>query len=83
MSTTTEPIAPAATMPEPEWIRVKQACEWTSMCKPTLYKLMAAGKVRFISLREHGTAKGTRLISFPSLKAFLESRAQGGEGEKP
>lgn len=75
---TIEPIAAAAVMPEPEWIRVQQACDWCGICKPVLYRLMAAGKIRFVSLREAGQVKGTRLVSFPSLRAFLESKAQGG-----
>lgn len=79
MSATTDPIAPAPSMPEPEWIRVKQAEAWSGLCKPSLYKLMKAGKIRFVSLRERGAVRGTRLISFPSLKGFLDSRATGGE----
>lgn len=78
---TTEPIAPAATMPEPEWIRIKQASAWCGMCRSVLYNLMADGKIRSVSMRERGATKGTRLISFPSLKAFLESKATGGEAQ--
>lgn len=78
MPKTIDPIAPAATMPEPEWIRVNQASSWCGLPKQTLYRLMASGKVRHVSLRERGCAQGTRLISFPSLKAFLESKAEGG-----
>ncbi len=78
MSTTTDPIAPASVMPEPEWIRVHQACQWSGMCRSLIYKLMSSGKIRSVSLRERGTIRGTRLISFPSLRAFLESKAEGG-----
>jgi len=78
---TIEPIAAASVMPEPEWIRIAQACQWSGISKPQFYHLMAAGKIRFVSLREKGTARGTRLVSFPSLKAFLESRAKGGQGD--
>ncbi len=81
MSTTTAPIAPAATMPEPEWIRAKQAAEWTGLCRSAIYKLLDGGKIKFVHLRERGKSKGTRLISFPSLKAFLESKATGGEAQ--
>ena len=76
---TTDPIAPAATMPDPEWIRVAQACAWMGVSKPTLYNLMSQGKFKFVSLREKGCTRGTRLISFASLKAFLESKAEGGQ----
>ncbi len=78
MSTTTDPIAAASTMPEREWIRVDQACQWSGICRSLIYKLMTSGKIRSVSLRERGTSRGTRLISFPSLRAFLESKAEGG-----
>ncbi|MES2708089.1 MAG: hypothetical protein V4726_15965 [Verrucomicrobiota bacterium] len=78
MSTTTDPIAPAPAMPEPEWIRVKQAVAWSGISESTLYTLMAAKRFKSLTLRERGQARGTRLISFPSLRAFLESKAEGG-----
>lgn len=81
MSATAEPIAPTATMPEPEWIRIPQASAWCGMCRSSLYQLINEGKVRSVSMRERGTTRGTRLISFPSLKAFLESKATGGEAQ--
>ena len=79
MSQTAEPIAPAATMPEPEWIRIPQASAWCGMCRSALYQLINAGKIKSVSMRERGTTRGTRLISFPSLRAYLEARATGGE----
>lgn len=81
MSLTTEPIAAAATMPEREWIRVKQAIAWSGIGETKLYTLMARKRIKSITLREFGERRGTRLISFPSLKAFLEARATGGESQ--
>ena len=82
MSQTIEPIAPASTMPEPEWIRVKQAIAWSGIGETKLYGLMASKKIKSVALRERGETKGTRLISFPSLRGFLESKATGGESEE-
>jgi hypothetical protein len=79
VSKTIEPIAPAATMPEPEWIRVKQAVAWSGISETNLYVLMAAKRFKSVTLRESGKSRGTRLISFASLKGFLESRATGGD----
>jgi hypothetical protein len=79
MSQTADPIAPAATMPEPEWIRVKQAVTWSGLGRTIIYHMMDSGKIKSVSMRERGMTKGTRLISFASLKGFLESRATGGD----
>lgn len=76
---TIDPIAPATTMPEPEWIRVKQAIAWSGIGETKLYDLMGKKKIKSVTLREKGETKGTRLISFASLKAFLESKAEGGQ----
>jgi hypothetical protein len=43
-----------------------------------LYNLLNRGLVKSVSLKERGQIKGTRLVSFHSLKAFLESKATGG-----
>lgn len=69
---------PAHTIPS-DWLRVKEACSFSRLSKPKLYQLINAGKIKSVSLRERGQVRGTRLISFDSLRAFLESRASGGE----
>jgi hypothetical protein len=62
----------------PEWLRVSEAVHFSRLSKPTLYNLMARGLIKNVSLRERGQVKGTRLVSFDSLRSFLESRASGG-----
>jgi hypothetical protein len=70
-------------IPEPatprEWLRVKEACEYSRMSKAALYARLNRGLIKSVSLKERGQVKGTRLISFDSLRAFLESRSSGGE----
>lgn len=61
-----------------EWLRVKEACAYSCLSKPKLYDLMNRGLVKSSSLRERGQVKGTRLVSFDSLRQFLESRSSGG-----
>lgn len=63
----------------PEWMRVKEACAFSRLSKPKLYDLMNRGLIKSVSLRERGMVRGTRLVSSDSLRAFLESRASGGE----
>lgn len=70
---------PAHAIPS-DWLRVKEACSFSRLSKPKLYQLINAGKIKSVSLRERGQIRGTRLISFDSLRNFLESRATGGEG---
>lgn len=69
---------PAGTTP-PEWLRVKEACDYARVSKPTIYDWMNRGWIKNVSLRQRGQVKGTRLVSFDSLRNFLESRATGGE----
>ena len=61
-----------------EWLRVKEATTFSGISKPALYDLMNRGLIRNVSLRSRGQIKGTRLISFDSLRNFLDSRATGG-----
>src|SRR5688572_14404370 len=78
------PVQPFAETPQTqtirkEWITVAEATTYSSLTKPHIYQLMDRGLFRYVSLRERGKVKGKRLISFDSLRAFLESRAKGGE----
>jgi hypothetical protein len=61
-----------------EWLRVSEAVAYSRLSKPKLYDLINRELIKSVSLRERGQIKGTRLISFDSLRAFLESRATGG-----
>ena len=73
---------PAHAIPS-DWLRVKEACSFSRLSKPKLYQLINAGKIKSVSLRERGQIRGTRLISFDSLRHFLDSRASGGDDATP
>ena len=75
MSTT---LAEQSAAPSPEWMRIAEAVAFSRISKPKLYNLIGRGLIKTVSLRERGQIKGTRLVSFDSLRAFLESRATGG-----
>jgi hypothetical protein len=72
-------LATAQSVGNPEWLRVKEAQNFSRLSKPKLYQLFNLGLIKTVSLRERGMVRGTRLVSFDSLRAFLESRASGGE----
>lgn len=64
-----------------EWWRVNEACGYMRCTKPVLYRLLNAGLVKSVSLKQRGQTKGLRLVSVDSLKSFLNSRATGGDTE--
>jgi len=65
--------------PAVEWLRVSEACEFARVSKPVIYDWMNRGWIKNVSLRQRGQVKGVRLVSFDSLRTFLESRATGGD----
>lgn len=69
-----DPAAP------PEWLRVKEAVAYSRLSKAKLYQLLGRGHIKSCSLRERGMVRGTRLVSFDSLRAYLNARSSGGEG---
>ncbi len=74
-----EPCSQSTNSLPKEWLRIKEACEYSRLSKPKLYELLNRGLIKSVSLRERGQIKGTRLVSYDSLRTFLESRATGGD----
>lgn len=66
----------------PLWGDAKTVQAHFGICKSTTYRLAAEGKIRTSSLRERGMLRGKRLFNLPSIEAFIEARATGGE-EQP
>jgi len=63
----------------PEWIRPADVRQLFGISRSGTYELIASGEIRSVSLRKRGQTRGVRLISYDSLCAYLESRAEGGE----
>ena len=64
---------------KPEWIRFPKAgklCPFTGLTRSFLYSLATDGKIKTLSLRERGKARGVRLISYDSLIGFINSAAE-------
>ena len=61
---------------KPEWIRPNPATKIFGIGRTKLYELMAEGKIKTACLRKRGEARGTRLISYDSLSAYVESMVE-------
>ncbi|NQW99673.1 helix-turn-helix domain-containing protein [bacterium] len=75
---TKDGVAPQGDL-KPEWIRPKDVQRFFGLGRTQTYELLAANKIKSVSMRKRGQKHGTRLISYSSLSAFLESLATGGE----
>jgi hypothetical protein len=61
---------------KPEWLRMPQAVQLFGISRAKLYDLINKGRIKSVSLRERGQTKGTRLLSYDSLHAYLEELAE-------
>ena len=68
---------------KPEWLRPKEIPKFFGIGRSKTYELISSGKVKSVSLRQRGQKHGTRLVSWDSLAAYLESLAEGGDSSKP
>jgi hypothetical protein len=69
--------------PRPEWLRPKDIPQFFGIGRSKAYELIADGKVKSVSLRKRGQKHGTRLVSYDSLSAYLDSLASGGDVTEP
>ena len=63
----------------PEWLRPTDVPKYFGVGSSKTYELIASGKVKSVSLRKRGQKHGTRLVSYDSLAAYLETLAEGGD----
>ena len=80
MRTWPPPPEPAAAVGEivPLWIRLPKQGEAeprTGLTRGVISRLCAEGRVKSVSLKEKGMARGVRLVSLPSLLEYLERLA--------
>lgn len=81
--TTTELQAPTIQAARPEWVRTPKpgaVCPWTGLGRSHLYALIAEGRIKSISLRRNGAARGVRLIH---LQSVLDLITRDGVATKP
>lgn len=60
---------------KPEWIRPKDVPRYFGIGRTRIYELIAEHKIKSVSMRKRGQRHGTRLISYASVVAYLESLA--------
>jgi len=65
--------------PRPEWLRPREVPTYFGIGRSKLYELIAENKIKSVSMRSRGQKHGTRLVSYDSLVAYLDSLASGGE----
>jgi hypothetical protein len=63
---------------KPEWIRPKDVPKFFGIGRTRIYELIAENKIKSVSMRKRGQRHGTRLISYDSVAAYLESLVEGG-----
>ena len=59
----------------PEWSDARTVQHVFGIGRSTLYRLAEAGRIKTVSLRERGNARGKRLFSMDSIAELLEERA--------
>ena len=65
----------STTSPNAEWVDAKQAFAIFKLGRTTMDRLRKEGKIKSVSLREPGMARGKRLYEIYSVRGYLESLA--------
>jgi hypothetical protein len=65
---------------KPEWIRPKQVKELFGLGTNLIQQLIREKRVKTVIICPPGSNKGTRLLSYPGLCAYLEGLAAEQEG---
>jgi hypothetical protein len=75
MTTTLNEITtPVVQMPRPEFVRMPTpgtVCPWCGLKRSHLYRLAKEGRIKTISLRRRGTARGVKIIRLDSVIDYL------------
>lgn len=63
------------------WIRIPRRghCPHTGLSRTMLSRLIRSNKIRTASLKRPGTIRGARLVWLPSVMAYIDKFASGGE----
>ena len=69
---------PTINQAQSEWARIPAACAISTVSRSTLYANFdtAGGAIKTASIRKRGATRGIRMVSVPSLLAWLDSYAQ-------
>jgi hypothetical protein len=61
----------AAPVIEPYWLKIPASVRYSSLSRSKIYELIEEGEVRSVCLRSRDKTRGVRLVSRPSLEAYL------------
>lgn len=83
LTETEAPDAPGHEKYPLKWIRLptRGHCPHTGLSRAAYYELIKANKIRTANIRKPGALRGTRLVWLPSIMAYLDRFAQGGDGK--
>jgi hypothetical protein len=56
---------------EPHWLKMPAAVRYSSVSRSKIYEKIESGEIRSICLRDRDKTRGIRLVSKPSLDAYL------------
>jgi hypothetical protein len=63
---------------KPEWLRLSDATRLSGLSRSTLYNLIGSGSIKSAVIRKRGCTRGIRLLSYDSLRTYIESCVEGG-----
>jgi hypothetical protein len=61
---------------QPEWARVPEITKIFGIKRTMLFRLLAEGSIKSVSIRRRGSIKGVRIIACDSVRAMLEEQAK-------
>jgi hypothetical protein len=61
---------------QPEWARIPEVTKLFGIKRTMLFRFLAEGSIRSVSLRRRGCTKGVRIIDCDSVREFLEQHAK-------
>jgi len=66
-----EEIRSARAVELPHWLKIPASVHYSSLSRSKIYELIDEGEIRSVCLRDKDKVRGVRLISRPSLEAYL------------
>jgi len=76
-----EEIRSARAIELPHWLKIPASVHYSSLSRSKLYELIDEGAIRSVCLRDKDKIRGVRLISRPSLEAYL-AKHEGTKSEQ-
>jgi NDP-sugar pyrophosphorylase family protein len=79
---TSAPVEAGQFVATPEFLDVDQVRTYFGLKQSLLYRLLAEGKIRAVSIRQRGKTRGRRLFDVASIRRFLNANVDVEPGMK-